>query len=323
MKLLPRVGRALQVLPPGLDPLHGAVEPGRDHGDQDVLLVDGGLRPEAAPDLGRDDAQLVRREIEHLAERALEPVRHLRRGPDGEAAAARGGLGDNAPRLHRHPRVAGHADPGAHADGRARQRALRVPDPHREGDAHVVAPLRVEEGCAGCQPRLDVDDGRQGLVLDLDQLEGVLRRVGVGGDDHRDRLADVADPLVSQRELRGRLQVEADAGLERGRRGAGLRERPERRRQVRVREAGDDGGVAAGAIDPDPPDPRVRVRAPEDRRVEAAERPEVVDVATPPDQEARVLAAADLGSDVLGSHRLRPPAPAARRGLLEKPSKPR
>ena len=39
-----------------------------------------------------------------------------------------------------------------------------------------------------------IDDGRERPVLDLDRVEGVFGKVTVGGGDHRDRLADVADP---------------------------------------------------------------------------------------------------------------------------------
>ena len=251
VQLLARVSRALKVLSTRLDPLHGPAEARRDHGDEDVLVVDGSLRPEASADLGGDDAQLVRREVQHLAERALEPVRHLGRGPDREAAAVRGRLRQDPPGLDRHPGVARHADAGAHAHRRFREGALGLADSNLEGDAHVVAPLLVEDGGARREPGLHVDDGREGLVVDLDEIQGVLRRVRIGGDDHGHRLADVADPVVGQRELRGGLQAEPHASLERRGRRAGNRERPEQRLEVGVREAADDRGVAARAVQPD------------------------------------------------------------------------
>ena len=116
-------------------------------------MVDGGLGPEASADRGSDDAQLVRREVQHLAERALEPVRDLGRGPDREPAAERGRLGQDPPRLDRHPGVSRHADAGAHAQRRVRKGTLGVADPDLEGDADVVAPLLVEDRGARPPPR--------------------------------------------------------------------------------------------------------------------------------------------------------------------------
>ena len=154
---------------------------------------------------------------------------------------------------------------------------------------------------------LHVGNRRKRLVVHVDELERVLRGVWIAGEDHRHRLPDVAHPVVDQRELGRGLQAEPHAGLERRGWRAGERERPEQRAEVRVREAADHGGVGARAIQPDPADPRVGVWAPEDRRVETAGRPEVVDVAPSPRQELGILAALDLGPDVLRPH-VRPTA---------------
>ena len=55
----------------------------------------------------------------------------------------------------------------------------------------VPGRVLVDEWGAFGHRLLDVDDDRQRLVLDVDQLEGVLGKVAALGDDHRDRLADV------------------------------------------------------------------------------------------------------------------------------------
>ena len=47
-----------------------------------------------------------------------------------------------------------------------------------------------------------VDDGRQRLVVDLDELGRVLGEVAVVGDDQRDRVADEAHLVLGQRRTR-------------------------------------------------------------------------------------------------------------------------
>ena len=56
-------------------------------------------------------------------------------------------------------------------------------------------------GASGLERRAGVDHGRQQLVLDLDQLERVARRVAVVGDHERDLLALEADLVRGQDRL--------------------------------------------------------------------------------------------------------------------------
>ena len=57
-------------------------------------------------------------------------------------------------------------------------------------------------GASGAAARLEVGRHRQRLVLDADALRGILGHVAVAGDDHRDRLADVAHLVARERVLR-------------------------------------------------------------------------------------------------------------------------
>src|SRR4029453_4108119 len=59
--LMARVRGAGHVLATALDPLHGPAERPRGEGDQRVLGVARRLRSEAAAEVGRDHADLVRR----------------------------------------------------------------------------------------------------------------------------------------------------------------------------------------------------------------------------------------------------------------------
>ena len=85
-------------------------------------------------------------------------------------------------------------------------------------------------------------DRRQLLVLHLDQLRGVLRQVPIGGDDGRQRRADVPGPVALERELGDRT---------------GMREEVRDRRDVRQVQRGDrcDDTRArqrTGGVDPEP-----------------------------------------------------------------------
>jgi hypothetical protein len=122
-----------------------------------------------------------------------------------------------------------------------------------------------------------VDDHRQFLVLDVDQLERVAGGVPVLGDDERHLLA--LEPHLVGREDRHRV----------GRQGR----RPGEVEALQVL-AGDDGehlrvGQCLGGVDRD--QPGVRHRRPEDRAVQHAGQHDVVEVAALPADEPRVFLA--------------------------------
>ena len=119
--------------------------------------------------------------------------------------------------------------------------------------------------------RFDIDDRLERLVVDVDQVERVVRQVRVGRDEHRDRLPHVPDPLARQRVLDGRFQAEADARLQRRRGRARKRQRVERVPEVFERVGTDHPRARSRPVEADARDPRVGMRAPEDRGVEADE----------------------------------------------------
>ena len=87
------------------------------------------------------------------------------------------------------------------------------------------------------------------------------------GDDDRDGLADVADAIGRKR----RLQIRGVSGF------PALPDRNRRdRAQIARGQARDDTGMSARAADVDVREPRVRVRAPDDDRVEHAGAHDVV-----------------------------------------------
>jgi hypothetical protein len=107
----------------------------------------------------------------------MQRVRSLEDGPGGEPARAAVPVGNDAVAL----------------DGRAAPARECVPSGNDQvGPRECSVDVAVGERALGDDlALLRVEDGLEGLVLDLDQLECILRRVAILGDDHRERLAHV------------------------------------------------------------------------------------------------------------------------------------
>ena len=175
----------------------------------------------------------------------------------------------------------------------------RVVDP-------VVRPVRplvgMYERRAVSERGLHVQHRRQRLVLDLDRLEGVRRRVRAAGDDHGDRLPHVVHRRHGERRVIRLHHVVGD--------------RPRARQaallvgEVRAREGGHHARAAHRTRHVDRGDLRVCHRAPQDREMEHPGQHKVVGPrGLPGDQPAILLAqagAAELrrggGAVVDGGH---------------------
>ena len=162
------------------------------------------------------------------------------------------------------------------------------------GDARlveqVVAELRVDEGRAGGERRGRREQGRQRLVLDLDERGGVLGGGAALGGERHDRLADVAHALQREREHGAGLHalvVEEHAAV-------GLAEP----RGIFPGEHAGDAGRAPGGVERDARQARVSVRAAHERDVDHARQREIVHVAAAAGEQARIVAAFDARSDV-------------------------
>ena len=152
----------------------------------------------------------------------------------------------------------------------------------------------MDERRPGLAGRLEVGDGRQRLVVDVDEPDGVLGHVAVVGHDERDQLAHVAHLVDRQRPLGPRMGQ------------ARMRDQ-ERRGLVELAELG--GGQdqvharqRAGASRVDRADARVRVRAAEAGGVEHAAGLDVVDERAQAAEEPRVLVSRDARADHARRH---------------------
>ncbi len=204
MVLLTGMVRRHQVLGPVLRPLDRPAAPDGQPGDEEVLRVE--LTPDAEPAARVDgvhvDECLV--QAEHARQQVAVEHRDLGHAEDVEAAPPRSagsigsGDGQQAARLERHPGVP--ADRELDAD-------------HVPGGGEGGVGVAVAEGELGGGVLLviggagRVGDGGLAVDVDVDQLGGVLTRVRVLADHHRERLTHVPDHVRGEHRLQVRAEI--------------------------------------------------------------------------------------------------------------------
>ena len=266
-----------------LDPLHRPADQQRGRRRDDVARVDRHLVAEAAADVGRDDPDLVLGQPGDDGEQRPVRMWSLRRHVDRRLAGRRVDVRDAAAALERR-RMAARVEGverddavglGERALGGVRVARLPVVDVVR-GLALLVV---TDQGRVLGERLLRARDRRERLVVDLDQLERVLRDVRRLGDHGRDLLALEAHLVRGEHSLRV----------------AGERRHPgEVVRRERL--AGDhrhDAGQLRRPRDVDRADARVRERAAQELHVEHPRQDDVVDVRPLAANEAGVLLALD------------------------------
>src|SRR5581483_9785026 len=211
-----RMAPGHHVLAAVLDPFDGPAALDREQAyDHDVLADQMDLLPEAAADVGNDDADVF--ELERLAQRVVDHLRHLRVDPDGELAARGVVVRDDREGLERRRAVA--VDLQMLLDdliGRL-ERAVDVAVGQAAFPRDIRFQLFVEQRRARLHRVAGLDDGRQRVVIDRDQFQRILGGAAVARGDGGDRLAHVADFLDGRRVFRDRFsQTRSVApGLER------------------------------------------------------------------------------------------------------------
>ena len=289
--------RRHEVLAAVLHPLHRLA--GDDGADdrEDVAGVDADLVAEAAADIGADDADLVLRQARHHRVDRAVGVGRLARRVHRELAGDLVEVRDRAAGLHRrrvHARVEDVLlDDDAVRIGRGGgERCLRGLLVARlprlvavhVGDAVVGLALVVaDDGGVGVERLLRIHHRRQRVVVDVDELERVLRDVPALGDDVGDLLALEAHLVGGQDGL----------GVVRQRRHPREVVTEQRRpRDALEGLAGDDGNDARqrlGSRRVDRVDAGVREGAAQDGAVQHAGQVDVIDVVALAPHEALVL----------------------------------
>ena len=185
------------VLAPRLRPADGPARCSRQRADQHVIDVES-LSTEAAADIGCDDPHIVGLESQHRAEDGLVLMGGLRREVDREPSVAE--LRERRARLDR-------TGEQARALGRARdhdfaiveEMLVRIVDSDVAAD--VGSDLLVHDELV-LEGFVHVDDDRQRVVFDLDELHRIDGRLARVGDHRGDDVAD--EPDASGRERRPR-----------------------------------------------------------------------------------------------------------------------
>ena len=148
----------------------------------------------------------------------------------------------------------------------------------------------MEHGRAVGDRRLDVRHRRERLVVDVDQLGGVLRGRAALGDDHRHPVAGEPRLVGRERQVLDHRDVVGHGPEARQPAGPCVGE-------VGPRERCHDSGRLARGRDVDVLQDGVRIGAAHDVGVHHPGRGEVVDVAALAVEQARVLLAENGGAD--------------------------
>ena len=292
LTLRPPVGHAEQVLVAGLGPARGPPEPPGHPADHRVLRVGAELGPERAAHVRGDDPEPGLIDAEHARQGRARPLSALVRDPRRQPAVRAPGRG-GGPGLHRGGRDPLVDDGAGDDDLAAVEQVGRQAGGVAEGGGDVAARSREEYGLAG--RRLGhVDHWRQHVIVDVNQVRGILALVAALGDDHGQRLADVPDHVRGEQPL-AHLGVDQASHRRRHHREIG---------QVSTGERGDDAGRLERGADVDRADPRVRDRRPDEMYMAGTRQAHVVGVDPAGRQEAGILAPDDPGTQNAHSHDL-------------------
>ena len=209
-----RRGGGEEVLEAVLDPLDRRTGLARGQAHQHRIGEHRLLDAEAAARVaGHAVAQLVAGHLERERHHRVQRERAHEVGHDVVAAVIGPMLGDDDTALDRRAGVArvahGQGDPARRAReglvGRAIAEATIGDD--------VAADRFMQDHCRLVDRGVDLDERRQGCVVDLDEVESVLGAVAVFGDDHGDRFAGIADAVDRERPVLHRLLDTDDEGL--------------------------------------------------------------------------------------------------------------
>ena len=202
-----RVDVGDEALDPVGDELHRPLEQLRQRHRRHLVGVGVHLDAERAADVLGEHAHLVMTESQMLGEQVLHHVRRLRALIDGQALLALVPVGDDRARLVGDAGVAADDEGGLH-DGVGRGEGLvDLADVDLALEAEIVAERGMDHRRLGIERGFRIDDRRQFLVVDLDQLAGILGQRARARHHGADRLALPAGALDRDRRLRRGLQA--------------------------------------------------------------------------------------------------------------------
>ena len=282
-------------------PLHGAPELARGPQDEPVLGILPALGPEPAPDVARDDADLVLGDLEdHARQGVAHAVGILHVGVERVPVLAGIVDAERPARLHVLGVHAGDDVAPAHDVRRAREGGLHGGLVSRLVHvADIVGTLVPHRRASGPRRCRGGDRGKR-IVVDLDEVGGVLG-LGQGLGDHEgDGIADIAHALLR----------EAAVGRGEHRRAVGplapkghLHRAQAVALDVGAGEDGEDAGSLEGPVDVDGAYAGMGMRGAKDDGVRLPGKIDVVEITAFALEQADVLEARHRLADAELCHR--------------------
>ena len=185
-------------------PFHRAAELHRRRRNHRLLRIERRLGAKAAAHKRRDHADRFQVALEQVGQRAAAEMRRLRRGPHREHVGGRIVARQHGAAFQGHGRAAMQVHLLLEHMRRVLERGIDVAVAHRHEGGDVRGQVGVHARRAILHRVAGVAHRRQRLVVDLDRRRRVLREMPAVRHHHRDGLADVADLVAGQRDLRAR-----------------------------------------------------------------------------------------------------------------------
>ena len=289
------VGSGDIVLGAGFRPFHRNPQLHRAEGGNHLPGIDRDFRPEAAAHLRRDDPDLMLRHPGDQAGHEPRNVRVLRRVPQRQFPHCRRPGGNGRPGFHRRGNQLLLLNGFADHNGGLGKGGVGVPAGGHPVERLVAGRVLMQLRRPRAQRRLRVDDGRQRLVVHLNQFQRILRLVAVLRHHHGHRVAHIAHPVNGNGGVGNRLQIRVGDGP-----GAG--NGVQNAGRVRPGIDGKHAGRAFGGVGIDAPDAGVSVGAAQNRRVDHSRQLDVVGVGGLPGNQARIFPPPDAGAEYAGRH---------------------
>ena len=265
--MLPRVNVGHERLEPVGDELHRPAQHDRERRGRHLVGIDVHLDAEGAADVLGDDAHVRLGDVQVPREDVLHHVRRLGGVVHGERVLGGVVVGEDRAALQAHARMAAEVEGVLDHEVRPGEGLVHPARVELALEADVVLVLGVNDGFA-LEGLFHVHDDGQLLPLRLDQPDRVLGLRARLGDHRGDRLALPAGALDGERVLLGRLDaLQVREHRDPGR--AVLGERP-------AVEHADDAFGFQCLREIELLDPRMRIRAAEERRVREPREAQVV-----------------------------------------------
>ena len=194
--------RGDEVFAPVLNPFQWSAEQHAGRGDRDFFRIQNELGAEAAADVGRDDANAIFIEAEHLHDEEARFVRKLRRGPHREHVEVVVVVRQHAAAFDRVRTAAVLLERQTQTTRRRFDCRVGVAIIRDELGEYVTLSIDMRLGRSVGHRLAAVGGRRQVLDIDVDQGGRVFRNIAVVRDDEGNRLADIGHFARRQDERR-------------------------------------------------------------------------------------------------------------------------